>query len=111
MKPTCTYLAVVGAILLAAGVASAQSKTVYWDTNYTAAGCGNNGSSWEGVNWTTDPAGLTVPAPWVDGDSVIFSAGTDGIGTWHISIGSTITTPSIVWQDPFTSAINPAIKY
>ena len=104
MKPTCTYLAVVGAILLAAGVASAQSKTVYWDTNYTAAGCGNNGSSWEGVNWTTDPAGTTVPAPWVDGDSVIFSAGTDGIGTWHISIGSTITTPSIVWQDPFTSA-------
>ena len=104
MKPTCTYLAAVGAVLLAAGVASAQSKTVYWDTNYTAAGCGNNGSSWEGVNWTTDPAGLTVPAPWVDGDSVIFSAGTDGTGTWHISIGSTITTPSIVWQDPFTSA-------
>ena len=100
MKPIRFSLINLGALLLAAGSASAQT-TVYWDANYTAAGCGNTGSSWEGVNWSTDANGTSATAVWVDGNQAVFSAGTDGTSTWHVALGSTIATPSITWEEPF----------
>jgi autotransporter-associated beta strand protein len=100
MKPIRFSLINLGALLLATGSASA-STTVYWDTNYTGAGCGNTGSSWEGVNWSSDATGASATVLWVDGDRANFSAGTDGTATWHVALGATITTPSITWDEPF----------
>ena len=90
-------LAALGALLLAGGPAAAG--TVYWDTNYTNPGSGNNGGSWDAVNWNTDATGVATPALWVDGDRAIFSAGTDGTGSWTVNLDSTVSTPSITFKD------------
>lgn len=104
MKPKRYAFIKLGAMLLTAAAASAQS-TVYWDTNFTAAGSGNSGSSWEGVNWTTDAAGTTATALWKNGDSAVFSAGTDGTGQWDVSLASTVATPSILFKETGTKTI------
>jgi fibronectin-binding autotransporter adhesin len=91
-------------LLITASISSAAD--VYWDTNFTAAGSGNNGSSWEGVNWTSDAAGLSPTAIWQNGDAARFSAGDDGIGTWTVTLGSTISTPSITFLQPGSKTIS-----
>lgn len=108
MKPHRIPLLHLGALLLTAATSSAQS-TVYWDTNGTLAGSGNSGSSWEGVNWTTNPAGAATVAelaPWVDGNRAVFSAGNDGTGTWAVTLTSTIRTPSITFEEPLAASGN-----
>jgi autotransporter-associated beta strand protein len=94
----------LGAVLLTGTVANAA--TAYWDTNYTTAGSGNTGSSWEGVNWTTDSTGSSETVIWNDGDSAVFSAGTDGNGSWTVTLGSTITAPSITFAQTGSKTIS-----
>ncbi len=105
MKRTCILPAAIGAMLVAAGTASAQN-TVYWDINGATAGSGNAGGTWNSPSWSLDPTGASDTAAWVDGDSAVFSAGTDGTGTWHVTVSSAITTPSITWKDPFAASGN-----
>lgn len=66
---------------------AAPAANLYWDTNYTAVGSGNLGGSWQGANWNATQDGTGVPSTWVDGSTAIFSAGTDGIGTWTVDQG------------------------
>jgi hypothetical protein len=96
-------LAGLGTLLLTSGVATAA--TAYWDTNGVTAGSGNTGSAWEGLNWTLDAAGTGTTAAWVDGDSAIFSAGTDGTAAWTVTLGSTVSTPSITFAQTGTKTI------
>lgn len=96
-------LAGLGSLLLTGGVATAA--TVYWDTNGATAGSGNTGNSWGGANWTSDAAGTSATAAWVDGDSAVFSAGTDGNGTWTVTLATTVSTPSITFAQTGTKTI------
>lgn len=76
-----------------------HAGTLYWDTNGDTAGSGNAGGTWDsGNNWSANPAGGSVVA-WTNGESVVFSAGTDGTATKTVSIGGTIATPSIVLEE------------
>lgn len=75
---------------------------LYWDTNGTTDGSGNAGGTWDGVaNWNTDStggAGGTVQN-WVDGNQAVFSAGTDGIGTFTVAITGTVSVSGIVVEE------------
>ncbi|HEY1123454.1 MAG TPA: hypothetical protein VGE67_17695, partial [Haloferula sp.] len=92
----------LGALLLTASAASnVNAANRYWDTNGTAAGSGAaTGGDWEGVNWNTTADGTTtVPGVWTDGDTAIFSAGTNALGSFTINLSSTIATPSIIFKE------------
>jgi len=97
MKSTRILLACFAALLATTGFGAPLD--IYWDVNYTGAGSGNTGGSWGGLNWTSDATGVSVPGLWVDGDSAIFSAGTDGTGSWTVNLNSTVSTPSITFKD------------
>ena len=79
---------------------SARAGTLYWDTNGTGTGSGNAGGTWDsGTNWTTDPAGALAGVAWTNGESVVFSAGTDGLATRTVTIAGTVATPSILLEE------------
>jgi autotransporter-associated beta strand protein len=72
----------------------------YFDANGATAGSGNVAGAWNtGTNWSTDAAGSTATTAWADGNSAIFSAGTDGVGAWTATVTGTIATPSILIQE------------
>jgi fibronectin-binding autotransporter adhesin len=79
---------------------AATAGTLYWDVNGTAPGSGNAGGLWNfGTNWSADPTGESATQAWVDGDSAVFSAGSDGTASIAVSFIDTITTPSIQLKD------------
>lgn len=79
---------------------SASGGTLYWDVNGATAGSGNAGGSWDsGTNWTSDAAGGSSTTGWVNGESAVFSAGTDGTGAWTATIDGSISTPSILFKE------------
>lgn len=93
----------LGALLLCS---SAFAGTSYWDANFTAAGSGNAGATWDGANWTTDPTGSSATSGWVNGDNAVFSAGSDGTGNWTVTLFSSISTPSITFAQTGTKTLN-----
>src|SRR3954469_20279489 len=69
------------------------AATRYFDVNGTTTGSGvtaNGSYSWEGSFWNANiSAGTGATTAWTDGDTPIFSAGTDGSGlTYTITAGS-----------------------
>ena len=77
-----------------------HAATLYWDTNGATPASGNAGGTWDtGTNWTTDPTGALAPVAWTNGESVVFSAGTDGTATKAVTLGGTVSTPSIVLEE------------
>ena len=80
--------------------ANAFAQTLYWDTNGNTDGSGNLGGAWDvGVtsNWSVDPTGLSATTTWTDGNAAIFSAGTDGIGAWNVTVSGTVAPTSITF--------------
>jgi fibronectin-binding autotransporter adhesin len=79
---------------------SASAGNLYWDTNGVDAGSGNAGGTWDsGTNWTTDASGASGTSAWLDGESAVFAAGTDGVGAYTVTIAGTVTTPSILLEE------------
>jgi fibronectin-binding autotransporter adhesin len=82
---------------------AATAQTLYWDANFTGTGSGNIGGTWDtGTNWTTLSDGAVVLgdlSAWVDGSNVVFSAGTDGTGTWTVTVAGTVTTGSMLFEE------------
>lgn len=108
MKRNRFALFSLGALLLTVSVSTAQS-TVYWDTNGASAGSGNSAANWGGSNWTTDTTGSSATVPWTNGNAAVFSAGTDGTGSWAVTIdaASTFTVSSLLFKEVAdTRAIN-----
>ena len=80
--------------------ATAFPQTLYWDTNGVTDGSGNVGGTWDvGVtsNWSADSTGLSATTTWADGNAAIFSAGTDGIGAWTVTVPGTVDPTSITF--------------
>src|SRR5258706_9346736 len=80
-------------LLAALSAISIQAATVYWDINGATAGAGAAVAT---GNWGTgtatwgDSAGTAVPANWVNGDSAVFSAGTDASGTFVVTLNTPV---------------------
>lgn len=94
-----------GGTILRASIASlfmcstTQAATVYWDTNGDTPGSGNADGTWDlGTNWSSSADGDVVTAAWVDGDSAVFSAGTDGTA-FTVTVDGVVETPSIVFEE------------
>ena len=86
------------ASLLAASSASAQ---LYWDTNGTTAGAGGTPTGTWGVDnfWNTDSTGGAAGAfqiPTLGTDVVVFSAGTDAVNPYAISLNSATQNARLV---------------
>ena len=71
-------------LVLALLANNAKATNVYWDINGTAAGAGGTTPSgtWESAFWSTDSAGASATANWVEGDFPEFAAGTDATGSY-----------------------------
>lgn len=72
------------------------AANLYWDTNGATAASGNAGGTWDSAtNWTSDATGAAAPVAWTNGQSAIFSAGTDGTATKTVTLAGTVATPFI----------------
>ena len=91
----------LGFILVSATVALAQN-TLYWDINGIEFGSGDAGGVWDTAtpNWNPQPDGQAEPGLFVNGDSVVFSAGDDGITLKTVTIDGTVATSSIKLEEP-----------
>src|SRR5438874_1302553 len=73
--------------LLALSALPLVAGTKYWDINGATAGAGGATptGTWNNstANWSTSSAGDVVTAPWVDGDTAVFSAGSDATGSFN----------------------------
>lgn len=78
----------------------AQAANLYFDTNGATAGSGNAAGAWDsGTNWSTDATGAIATVGWTNGQSAVFSAGTDGTATKAVTLAGTIATPSILLEE------------
>ena len=74
----------------------AARADLWWDTNGATAGSSGGSSapgSFNGTNWTTNPAGTSATQSWVPGETAVFSAGTNAYNTNGYQV--TVSTPSI----------------
>lgn len=64
-----------------------------WDINGNTAGAGGSTPAdiWDGAiaNWSTDGAGSGTTAAWIDGKAAVFSAGSDAIGAYTVTVSGT----------------------
>jgi len=79
-----------------------EAATVYWDNNSITAGAG--GSAPTG-NWGTgtstwgNSAGTANTAPWVDGDTAVFAAGTDASGSYTVTVNTPVTVAGLIREE------------
>ncbi|BCU77804.1 autotransporter-associated beta strand repeat-containing protein [Luteolibacter sp. LG18] len=80
----------------------AWAADVYWDIDGATAGAGGTApaGTWStaATNWSADSAGGAATAAWVNGDSAIFSAGTNATGTFTVT-NSGVTVDNITQQE------------
>jgi autotransporter-associated beta strand protein len=90
------------ALCLALGALSLQAANVYWDTNGVTAGVGGATpfGNW-GAAYSTwgNSAGTAATAPWVDGDTAVFAAGTDATGTYTAFLSNAVTVAGIIREE------------
>ncbi len=83
-----------------ASMLPSSAANLYWDTNGATAASGNVGGTWDtGTNWSTDATGATAAVAWTNGQSAVFSAGTDGTATKTVTLTGTVATPSILLEE------------
>lgn len=79
-------LAIFAAVL---SLNHAQAASLYWDTNGSVVYSGNAGGIWgTDAFWSSDVHGLTATGAYSAGNDVVFAAGTDGTGTYTVTLSS-----------------------
>ena len=98
----CTLL-FVALIAVAVGVTSAHAQPLYWDTNAGTAGAGATpNGTWNAANTNWNPlsgGGAPVPAAWISGRPAVFSAGTDAVNVFTVTLGSAISVGGITVEE------------
>ena len=85
--------------------ASAAWAQLYWDTNSTTAGAGATPSAtWSTSGgttkkWSTSSAGTVATANWTSGSDAVFSAGTDAINAYTVTVSGTQNVSSITVEE------------
>ncbi|MDR3459626.1 MAG: HYR domain-containing protein, partial [Verrucomicrobiae bacterium] len=115
----------VGATLASLDV---QAANLYWDINGTNAGAGGSSpsGSWDTTtaNWNTSSAGTAAAGVWADGNTAVFSAGSDATGSYGITLTGTESPAGVIFEDGTgtltggtllltgagTISVNPTIK-
>lgn len=88
---------------LALGGLSARAALSYWDVNGANAGAGTPGplaGTW-GIDpfWNASADGTGSTGPWTDGDTPVFSAGTDAVGEFTVVLGFYPTVAEMIFEE------------
>jgi autotransporter-associated beta strand protein len=74
----------------------------YWDLNGSTAGAGGStlSGTWDSTttNWNPSSAGTSATTAWTTGRVAMFSAGTDGGGTYTVTVSGTQTIGGLYFQ-------------
>src|SRR5689334_7854877 len=97
----------VAAVAIVAGTQPTRASIVYWDLNGTNTGATSSLSfdvsgTWNSTNtfFNNNSAGTTTaPHAWVQGDTPVFSAGTNGIGTSTITVVGSKTVAGMTFEE------------
>jgi autotransporter-associated beta strand protein len=92
-------VAILGASLLAV---TASAQTLYWDTNGATGGAGATPTgTWNGFtsNWSTNSGGTVATTTWTNGRDAVFSAGTDAVNSYTVTVTGTRNVSSITIEE------------
>jgi fibronectin-binding autotransporter adhesin len=105
-SPGNRFVSVLATLLgmAALGLQSTQAANVFWDVNGATAGTGATpNGTWDGVNvfWSTTSAGNVAPGLTTVGaaNDGFFSAGTDAIGIYNVTVSGTQLANSLTFQE------------
>ena len=74
-----------GGAAFAFGALSVSAAPLYFDANGTTAGAGPTNANWSASVWSTDSTGVAAPGAWTANSKPVFSAGSDGTGTFFVT--------------------------
>jgi autotransporter-associated beta strand protein len=81
---------------------TARAALRYWDINGATAGAGgiSPGGTWNAANtnWSSDSGGAVATAGWTNGNTAVFSAGTDATGAFTVLVGG-ISTAGLTFEE------------
>ncbi|MGA2442122.1 MAG: autotransporter-associated beta strand repeat-containing protein, partial [Tepidisphaeraceae bacterium] len=81
---------------------SLELNRQYWDLNGSAAGAGGSTltGTWDSAtaNWNPSSAGTSTTNAWTSGKVAMFAAGTDGGGTYTVTVSGTQTIGGLYFQ-------------
>ncbi len=96
---------ILAGFLLATFVISTNAATLYyWDINGNTAGAGPSttpSSTWgsASVVWSTNAAGTSAAGVFVNGNTAVFSAGTNATGAFNVSVTASPTVDGIIVEE------------
>lgn len=105
-------LLILTGILSLAILSNVRAATYYWDSNGTGtAGSGDTPTGTWGVDvfWNTDITGLaggTTTATTISADDLVFSAGSDAVNAYTVSLNSAIQSARLVTFEDGTVTLN-----
>ena len=81
---------------------SPELNRLYWDLNGSTAGAGGSvlTGTWDSstANWNPSSAGTSTPSAWNGGEVAMFAAGTDGGGTYTVTVSGTQSIGGLYFQ-------------
>lgn len=86
--------------LVLGGVATHAAMS-YWDTTGATPGAGDtpNGTWDAGATWSASASGSVATTPWTDGNTAVFSAGSDGTNAFTVTVTSTVNPSGITFEE------------
>ncbi len=105
--PTGVALVDNGTNVSVAGVVvnyrSPELNRLYWDLNGSTAGAGSSplSGTWDSgtTNWNPSSAGTNTPNAWTSGRVAMFAAGTDGSGSYIVTVNGTQSIGGLYFQN------------
>ncbi len=88
-------------LLIALASLPARSQSLYWDANDAASGAGAVPAGFWGTDsfWSTDPNGELATAAWTPGGIAVFSAGTDAVGAFGVTLSSAQSADALRFEE------------
>lgn len=89
------------ALALAWSVKSSQAQTLHWDSNDVTAGAGATPTGTWGTStfWSTSASGEAATAGWTSGGTAVFSAGSDAINAYTVTLSGTQTIGGLTVEE------------
>ena len=78
-----------------------RGQSLYWDANDVAAGAGAAPAGIWGTDnfWSTDPNGELATAAWTPGGIAIFSAGSDAVGAFSVTLSGVQSADALNFEE------------
>lgn len=96
---------------------SLPAQVLYWDTNSTTAGAGATPTgTWSRTGsanrkWTTNAAGTSSTVTWSAGRDAVFSAGTDAVNAFTVTVSGTQTVSSITVDEGTPTLTSGTLRF